>query len=140
VIVPLLIFVLCFAGFWAMMCRINQMSRHTLDAVAWQHIQLATGFAATPVAWYLGGPVEGQMWALLTILVSVVAYVLIGSVRWRDGAPIGTRKDDHGGGVSHQRGVSPHRPAWQRMHQDGPGRDGGLLRSAQVHTNRNGAP
>ncbi len=125
---------LCAVGVVAMMCRVAKMSKETRETVAWQHIQMGMGFAATPVVWYFAD----AAWALLMLAASVVVYVLMGTSRWRDGAPAGTRKDGHGS-VSHQAGVAADRPSLQRVPEDGPGGNGAVLRGAQVHARGVGA-
>ena len=125
---------LCGVGVVAMACRVAKMSLHTREMVAWQHIQMGMGFAATPVVWYFAD----AAWALLMLAASMVVYVLMGTSRWRDGAPAGTRKDSHGQqqGIPDQRGVLADRPPRKRVHQDGPNGGGTVQRGASLPDGR----
>lgn len=133
----IVVFVLCAAGVVAMMCRVAKMSRETRESVAWQHVQLAMGFASAPVVWYLGGQ-HGAEWALLTLAASMVLYVLLGANRWRDGAPAGTRKDDHGT-FPHPPSVASDRSSGARVPEDRQSGDGAVLRGSSLLAGGTGA-
>lgn len=135
--IGLAVFLLCCVGVVAMMCRVAKMSHATRESVAWQHVQLAMGFAATPVVWYLGGQ-HGAEWALLTLAASMVAFVLLGASRWRDGAPQGTLKDGHGN-VQDPPSVASDRSSRQRVPEDRQGGNGAVLRGSSVHAGGVGA-
>ncbi len=134
-IVGLAVGLLCAVGVVAMMCRVAKMSKETRETVAWQHIQMGMGFAATPVVWYFAD----AAWALLMLAASVVIYVLMGTSRWRDGAPAGPRKDGHGQDVSHSASMAPDRPSRQRVPEDRSGGNGTVLRGSQVPSGGDGA-
>ncbi len=86
---------LCATGVGTMVCRINHMSPNTKPEVVLQHIVLAIGFFAVPVVAFIAQSQfgsSGAEWSLLVILVAIFVYLLLGSHRWRYGAPAGTIK------------------------------------------------
>jgi hypothetical protein len=72
------------AAIWAVLCRINKMQHRRTSALVFA--QHAVGGAAQVLA----GRVAPQ-WALLTLGAGVFVFLLLGSGRWRDGAPDGIK-------------------------------------------------
>lgn len=105
---------MCTAGVVAMVCRIHHMSRDTKIEVGIQHVILGGGFFAVPIVMWLvrmhyeqqamlaGRDVDpalivcaGGAYGLAVFMGSVVAYLMLGSARWRFGAPAGTYKPQY---------------------------------------------
>jgi len=73
------------AVFWAVLCRVNQMKLGiTRPAVFLQHALLGMGAAGVIL---LPAPYDK-----VSILLGVLVFLAVGSVRWKDGAPPGINK------------------------------------------------
>lgn len=76
---------LTLAAIWAVVCRINAMQAGvTRVAVFAQHAILGLAL--------FGGLLLPPDWGRAALVAGVAIYLLMGSPRWRDGAPEGTRK------------------------------------------------
>ncbi len=75
---------LAIAGMFSIVCRLQGMSRDTLPTVRWQHALLFAG-----LLWSIVVPRE---FAALPVLGGVVAALLLGAERWKDGPPAGTSR------------------------------------------------
>jgi hypothetical protein len=72
------------AAIWAVLCRINKMQHRRTSALVFaQHAVLGASL-------FLAVLVPPQ-WALLTLGAGVFVFLLLGSGRWRDGAPDGIK-------------------------------------------------
>lgn len=76
--------VLAVAGMVAIACRLHRMSRGTQVAVRVQHALLFAG-----LLWSIVVPTR---FAVLPVLVGVVAFLLLSASRWRHGAPEDTTR------------------------------------------------
>lgn len=81
---------ICCAGIWACICRLNHMSARTRLCVRAQHVALLTALTvsgfSTPL--FLQPVTYGQLATSLVILTGF----LITTKRWRHGAPEGTTR------------------------------------------------
>lgn len=69
---------------WSIVCRVNAMSKLTMDRVFLQHLALAVGvFTALFV------PME---WAVVSVLAGMAFFLGVDAARWRHGAPPETTK------------------------------------------------
>jgi hypothetical protein len=73
------------AALWSIVCRVNSLrSGRTQTSVFVQHVVLAMGL--------LGGVLLTPEAAKASMSAAVAVYLLIGSRRWKHGAPAGTNK------------------------------------------------
>jgi hypothetical protein len=70
------------AGLFSVVCRINYMTKRTKDMVFFQHFALGLGL--------FGVLVLPQAYSTLSLLIGVLLFLLMGTPRWRNGAPPGT--------------------------------------------------
>lgn len=76
---------LSFAVFWAVICRVNHMKTGvTRPAVFIQHALLGMGAVGVIL---FPAPFDK-----ISILLGVLVFLAVGSVRWKDGAPPGINK------------------------------------------------
>lgn len=69
---------------WAVLCRASHMTHRTLPRIRWQHGLLNAAAVLSLI-------VPGD-WRAAVIAAGVLAFLLLGSARWRDGAPAGTQR------------------------------------------------
>lgn len=76
------VFSLTVLAIWSILCRVNHMSKRTKGIIFYQHAALACGLFAALVVPYA--------YALHSVVIGVVLFLLLGSSRWKDGTPPGT--------------------------------------------------
>lgn len=69
---------------WAVLCRASHMTHRTLARIRWQHGLLN---AAAVLSLIVPGDLRAAVFA-----AGVLAFLVLGSARWRDGAPAGTQR------------------------------------------------
>lgn len=69
---------------WAVLCRASHMSHLTLPRIRWQHGLLNAAAVLSLI-------VPGD-WRAPVIAGGVLVFLVLGSARWRDGAPAGTER------------------------------------------------
>lgn len=73
------------SSLWSLICRIRHMAPGTTrPAVVTQHAALALALFASLLL--------PPAWSKLALATGVLLFLLLGSRRWRDAAPVGTEK------------------------------------------------